>query len=115
MSNISASQRLQGKVCIVTGSSSGLGRAISLGYAREGATLVCVDLQPKARLAVGTEQEINTDELIRQNNGRAIFLKADMSKAEDVEVMVHKAVAEYGRIDVYVPSRWERETLATTY
>ncbi|KAH6898030.1 hypothetical protein B0T10DRAFT_471718 [Thelonectria olida] len=102
MSSITAPQRLQGKVCIVTGSSSGLGRAISLGYAREGAILVCVDLQPKARLAVGTEQEVNTDELIRQNKGRAIFIKADMSKADDVQVMLQKAVAEYGRIDVLV-------------
>lgn len=100
-----ASQRLQGKVCVVTGSSSGLGRAISLGYSREGAHLVCVDLQPKARLDVGTEQEVNTDDLIRQKNGRAIFVKADMSKAEDVEAMVQKAVAEYGRIDVYVRPR----------
>ncbi|KAI5465267.1 hypothetical protein BGZ63DRAFT_450209 [Mariannaea sp. PMI_226] len=102
MDSVYTSQRLAGKVCIVTGSSSGLGRAISLGYSREGASLVCVDLQPRARLAVGSEQDINTDELIRKNNGRAIFIKADMSNATDVELMVKQAVDEYGRIDVLV-------------
>ncbi|KPM41157.1 hypothetical protein AK830_g5409 [Neonectria ditissima] len=102
MASAPSLQRLSGKVCVVTGSSSGLGRAISLAYSREGASLVCVDLKPQARDEVESERGVNTDDLIRQNNGRAIFVKADLSKAEEVEAMVQQAVAEYGRIDVLV-------------
>ncbi|KAH7024052.1 hypothetical protein EDB80DRAFT_599516 [Ilyonectria destructans] len=102
MASPSTSQRLNGKVCIVTGSSSGLGRAISLAYSREGASLVCVDLKPGARAEVASECEVNTDELVRQKGGRAVFIKADLSKADEVEAMVQQAVAEYGRIDVLV-------------
>ena len=100
MSLPTSSQRLLGKVCIVTGSSSGLGRAISLAYAREGGILVCTDLQRHARADIESERAISTDELIKQKGGRALFFKADMTKAEEVEAMVNTAVAEYGRIDV---------------
>lgn len=100
MAEAALSQRLLGKVCIVTGSSSGLGRAISLAYAREGAHLVCVDLKPDARQEVKSEREIDTDALIRQNGGRAVFIKADVSEAVQVEAMVKVTIAEYGRIDV---------------
>ncbi|RFU81358.1 short-chain alcohol dehydrogenase [Trichoderma arundinaceum] len=95
-------QRLLNKVCIVTGSSSGLGRAISLEYAREGAVLICVDLRPEARQEVESEREVHTDALIRQNGGRAVFIKADVSDAIQVEAMVNAAIAQYGRIDVLV-------------
>lgn len=95
-----ASQRLAGKICIVTGASSGLGRAIALAYAREGATLVCADLQPTARAEVVTETAVNTDELIRQRKGRAIFVKTDVSKNDDFEELVATVVKSYSRIDV---------------
>lgn len=98
-----ASQRLSGKVCIVTGSSSGLGRAIARAYAREGGLLVCADLRQHARPDVEAESAVGTDELIRQQGGRALFVKADVSKADEVEAMVKAATAEYGRIDVSVP------------
>ncbi|CAG9982493.1 unnamed protein product [Clonostachys byssicola] len=97
-----ATDRLRGKVCIVTGSSSGIGRAISLAYAREGGLLVCSDLQPEARVDVSAEREANTDSLIVQNGGRAIFVRADVSNAVDMEALVQKAVEEYGRLDVFV-------------
>jgi NAD(P)-dependent dehydrogenase (short-subunit alcohol dehydrogenase family) len=92
--------RLKGKVCIVTGSSSGIGRAISLAYARQGGLLVCSDLQPEARVDVSTEREANTDSLIVQNGGRAVFVRADVRSAVDMEALVQKAVEEYGRLDV---------------
>ncbi len=100
MSAPTSLQRLKDKVCIVTGSSSGLGRAISLAYAREGGLLVCTDLRPGARQDVASECAVNTDELIRQDGGRAIFVQADVSKADEMEAMVKAAVEEYGRIDV---------------
>jgi NAD(P)-dependent dehydrogenase (short-subunit alcohol dehydrogenase family) len=94
--------RLLGKVCIVTGSSSGLGRAIALAYAREGALLVCTDLRSQARPEIEAECAATTDELIRESGGRALFVKADVSQATEVEAMVDAAVTEYGRIDVLV-------------
>ncbi|KND86421.1 putative oxidoreductase [Tolypocladium ophioglossoides CBS 100239] len=97
-----AAQRLAGKVCIVTGASSGLGRAIALAYAREGATLVCADLQPTARAEISSEVAVDTDELIRRGNGRAIFVKTDVSKSEDFEQLVATAAKGYGRVDVLV-------------
>lgn len=100
MSSPSTLQRLKGKTCIVTGSSSGIGRAISLGYAREGASLICVDLKPEARREVASECEVNTHELIQQRNGKAIFVQADLTESEDVKAVVERAVREYGRIDV---------------
>ncbi|KAF4909278.1 putative oxidoreductase YxbG [Colletotrichum viniferum] len=66
--------RLTSKVCIITGSSSSLGRAIALTYATEGAHIVCADLQTTARAEVESESLANTDDLIRQNGGKAIFI-----------------------------------------
>ncbi|EGU76869.1 hypothetical protein FOXB_12605 [Fusarium oxysporum f. sp. conglutinans Fo5176] len=94
--------RLAGKVCIVTGSSSGLGRAIALAYSHEGAHLVCADLQPAARASVNGEEDVNTDELIRSNGGQAIFVETDVTKTAAVEQLVSRAVIQFGRIDVLV-------------
>lgn len=92
--------RLQGKVSIVTGSSSGLGRAIALAYAKEGALLVCADLRPHAREEVPEEVAIPTHELIVQQKGQAVFVKTDVGEAADMESLVKKAVETYGRVDV---------------
>lgn len=94
------SLRLQDKVAIVTGSSSGLGRAIATTYAREGAKIVCADLQRDARVEVESERVINTDDLIRQSGGNAIFVKADLTKSDQVENLVKQAVEVFGRIDM---------------
>lgn len=95
-----ASGRLQGKVSIVTGSSSGVGRAIALAYCKEGAHVVCVDLNPGARDLIQSETSANTDDLVRQQGGKAIFVQADVTKASDWEKVVAKTVGEFGRIDV---------------
>lgn len=94
------SGRLHSKVSIVTGSSSGLGRAISLAFAKEGAVLVCADLRPNARAEVPEEGATATHELINQNGGRAIFVKTDVGVLTDVENLIGKAVDTYGRLDV---------------
>lgn len=92
--------RLLNKVAVITGSSSGLSRAISLHYAREGAIVICSDLKPTARLDLWKEQEIETHVLIKKEGGKAIFIKADVGIAGDMEALVKAAVKEYGRLDM---------------
>ncbi|KAG9228986.1 hypothetical protein BJ875DRAFT_214108 [Amylocarpus encephaloides] len=94
--------RLEGKVAIVTGSSSGLGRAIALEYVKEGALLVCADLQRNARPEVHEEAVINTHDLIQQQGGKAIFVQTDVGVATEVEGLIQAAVSEYGRLDILV-------------
>lgn len=96
-------RRLAGKVCIVTGASSGLGRAIALGYAREGAAgVVCADLGPFSRKEVPAERQERTHKLITSNGGRSLFVETDVSEPAAVQRMAEKAMAEFGRIDVLV-------------
>ena len=87
-------------MAIVTGSSSGNGRAISLALASEGASLVCSDLSPDARSEGYEKDSTPTHELIIKNNGKAIFHKADVSEEEDVKSLVQSAVQAYGRLDM---------------
>lgn len=95
--------RLTDKVAIVTGAASGIGRAISLLYAAEGAHLVCADLQPNTQYNASDEETRgNTHDRIKESGGRAIFVKVDVSQPEQVEALVQAAVAEYGRLDIMV-------------
>ena len=96
--------RLSGKVAIVTGSSSGLGRSIALQYAREGAKVVCADLRREARQGLPEETEPYTDEIILKDGGAAIFVETDVSRSQDFEAVVQKAVQAFGRLDMYVVS-----------
>jgi NAD(P)-dependent dehydrogenase (short-subunit alcohol dehydrogenase family) len=91
--------RLESKVAIITGASSGIGRATSLTFAREGAAVVCGDLRETSRKESDDEP---THQLIQKNGGKAIFFKCDVSKAQEVEALVQKAVQEYGRVDIMV-------------
>ncbi|AFT90328.1 SDR family NAD(P)-dependent oxidoreductase [Paraburkholderia phenoliruptrix] len=95
--------RLEGRVAVVTGSSSGNGRAIAVALAREGAHLICSDLK-KGALAGGyeTDLEVDTDTAITQAGGKAIFIAADASKAADVQQVIDRAVKTYGRLDIMV-------------
>jgi len=80
---------IAGKVMIVTGASSGIGRAAARRFAAEGAKLVLV-----ARSAEKLEA------LAKELGGEAIAIPADLTKAADVEAMVAKAEAHFGRIDI---------------
>jgi NAD(P)-dependent dehydrogenase (short-subunit alcohol dehydrogenase family) len=84
-------QQLSGKVAIVTGGASGIGRASALAFAREGAKVVVSDV-----FGEGGEE---TARLIQEAAGKAIFVKADVSKREEVEAMTRQAVETYGRLD----------------
>jgi len=90
--------RLQGKIAVVTGAASGIGRATALTFAREGATVVCSDIREESRSA--NETDITTHEAIKKNGGNAIFVKCDMGESKDVEALIQKAVEAYGRVDM---------------
>lgn len=92
--------RLQSKVAIVTGSSSGIGRAIALQFHREGAVVVCADLRERSVDEVSGEAEVTTADLITKEGGTAEFVKVDVTKAEDVESLVARATEKFGRLDM---------------
>jgi NAD(P)-dependent dehydrogenase (short-subunit alcohol dehydrogenase family) len=82
---------LEGKVALVTGGSSGIGRASALVFAREGAKVVVADMNVE-----GGEQTVD---MINEAGDQAIFVKVDVSKAVEVEEMINRAVEAYGRLD----------------
>jgi 3-oxoacyl-[acyl-carrier protein] reductase len=87
--------RLKDKVCLVTGASRGIGRAIALTFGREGAS-VAVNYSKNREKA----EEV-ANEIIRLGR-RAITVKADVSNKEEVDKMVETVINEFGRIDVLV-------------
>ena len=81
----------EGKVVLVTGAGSGIGRATALVFAREGAKVVVSDI-----VVEGGEETVQQ---IKAAGGEAIFVKADVSKAADVEALITQTVETYGRLD----------------
>ena len=88
---------LEGKVAIVTGASSGIGRAIALSFAAEGAAVVVADVVEEP-----LEGGESTLELLRHAGATASFQKTDVGRWEDVDRLVGAAVARHGRLDVMV-------------
>src|SRR5262245_23120420 len=82
---------MQGKVVIVTGGASGIGRATAIAFAREGATVVIGDLDK-----TGGE---NTVAGIKDGGGNAMFVRVDVGTAADVQTLVRKTVETYGGLD----------------
>jgi NAD(P)-dependent dehydrogenase (short-subunit alcohol dehydrogenase family) len=91
------SGRLEGKAIVVTGGSSGLGRAMSIAFAREGADVVVGDVRAEPR-----EGGQPTAEVIAAEGGRGVFVTADVSRWEDIDLLVRTAVERGGRLDVMV-------------
>ncbi len=87
--------RLMGKVAVVTGAGSGIGRAVAREFAREGAQVVVND----HRLD-GLGQE--TAAIIKTTGGDAVYVDADVSREEDVKRLIRATVETYGRLDVMV-------------
>jgi glucose 1-dehydrogenase len=87
--------RLQNKVAIVTGSSSGIGQAIAVRLAREGAAVV-VDHVGDSDLPDETQRQIAA------LGGKSIAVAADVSKPDQVEVLIERTLAAFGRLDIVV-------------
>lgn len=86
--------RLKGKVAIVTGAGSGIGRGIALAFAREGGKVVVNDINGESAAAVTEE--------VKAQGREAVAVEADVSRNDQVEEMVRKTLAAFGRIDVLV-------------
>ena len=82
---------VQGKIALVTGGGSGIGRATALKLAKEGAKVMIADYVPE-----GGERTVR---MIEEAGGEASFVAADVSVTKQVEAMVAKTIASYGRID----------------
>ena len=91
------SSLLAGKIAVVTGASSGIGRAIAISFASEGASVVIADV---------TEQPVEggepTLDLITRAGGTAFFQKTDVGRWDDVDALIGATVERHGRLDVMV-------------
>ena len=85
---------LRGKIAIVTGAGRGIGRAISLTFAEEGAFVVVNDIDSSAAGEVAKE--------IVLRGSRALAVKADVTKVDEVETMVNRTLDEFKKVDILV-------------
>src|SRR5437899_7916189 len=83
--------KFTGKVAFVTGAASGVGRAAALAFAREGASVVAADVSEQGN------QE--TARLIEERGGRALAVRCDVTRAEDVKAALAMTVEAFGRLD----------------
>ena len=94
---------MTGRTAIVTGASSGNGRAIAKRLARDGIRIVCADVNEAAR-ADGFEDDLDvpTHETIVQAGGEAVFVKCDVTRIADFETAIALASREFGSVDILV-------------
>lgn len=79
-------------VCFVTGAANGIGRATAIAFAQQGAKVVCVDTDEKGGL--------ETHNLIRARDGQSLFIKCDVSNAQQVEAAINQTIATYNKLDI---------------
>ncbi len=84
--------RVEGEVCIITGAARGIGKAIGMRLASEGASVVFAD--------INAEEAESAAARCREQGGKAISAQVDVTKRDQVKAMIDKTVAEFGRLDV---------------
>ncbi|HLW71713.1 MAG TPA: SDR family oxidoreductase, partial [Candidatus Binataceae bacterium] len=84
--------RLENKVAVITGAASGMGRATAIRFAGEGAAIVIADLNEE-----GGEAAVRQ---CRENGGRAVFQKTDVSNEAAIQAAIARALSEFGRLDI---------------
>jgi NAD(P)-dependent dehydrogenase (short-subunit alcohol dehydrogenase family) len=84
--------RLTNKVAVITGAGSGMGRATAIRFAGEGASVVIADLNQD-----GGESAVRD---CKENGGRAVFQKTDVTSESDIKNAIDRAVSEFGRLDI---------------
>src|SRR3954471_834753 len=89
------SGRLAGKTAVITGGDSGIGRAVALAYAREGADVLIAYLSEDGDAA-------QTAELVEKAGRRVVLVAGDLGDPEHCREVVNRAVTEFGQIDVLV-------------
>lgn len=97
---------MQGRVALVTGGSSGIGRATALAFAREGAKVVVGDV-----LVDGGRETVR---LITDAGGEAVFVRTDVANPYEVQALVDEAVQRYGRLDYAFNNAGIEGTMAPT-
>ena len=86
--------RLKDKIAIVTGSGTGIGKAIAVRFAKEGAHVVGAEINEAAGQQTAAE--------VSAQDRRGLFVKTDMGKVEEINAMVSKATETFGKIDILV-------------
>ena len=86
--------RLKDKIAVVTGSGTGIGKAIAVRFAKEGAHVVGAEINEAAGQQTAAE--------VSAQDRRGLFVKTDMGKVEEINAMVSKAIETFGKIDILV-------------
>lgn len=95
-----------GKVAFVTGAANGIGRATALAFAREGAAVVVADVSEQGN------QE--TARMIEDLGGRAIAVKCDVTRTEDVKAALDRTIETFGRLDFAFNNAGVEQEMAAT-
>ena len=93
--------RLKGKVAVVTGGDSGIGRAVSLAYAKEGANVVIV-------YNTSDKDANDTKEVIDSYKGNTLLIKGDIGDSSFANEVIKKTIDEYGKLDILVNNAGEQ-------
>jgi NAD(P)-dependent dehydrogenase (short-subunit alcohol dehydrogenase family) len=93
------SPRLTGRIAIVTGASSGIGRAIALAYAQEGASVMCADLNVTS--GQGEQSKPTHEVILGLGHGeKAAFMKTDVTSEAEIRALILQTVKLFGRLDM---------------
>ena len=87
-------ERFKDKVVLISGSSSGIGKAASISFAQQGAKIILASRNKEANEMLVTQ--------IKDLGGEALFIQADFSRTEDIKTVIHTGVKHFGGIDIAI-------------